>query len=41
MVGSLDMLFGVYSAVMAPFIYDAIVLWKHTEEAKKETTEAD
>lgn len=38
MLGYLYMSFGLYSAVMAHFIYDAIVLWKHTEEAKRKTT---
>ncbi len=39
MLGYLYMSFGIYSAIVAHFIYDAIVLWKHTEEAKKETPE--
>jgi len=36
MLGYLYISFGLYSAIMAHFIYDAIVLWKHSEEAKKE-----
>ena len=39
MLGYLYMSFGLYSAIMAHFIYDAIVLWKHTDEAKKEASE--
>lgn len=39
MLGYLYMSFGLYSAIMAHFIYDAIVLWKHTEEAKKEISQ--
>lgn len=39
MLGYLYMSFGIYSAIMAHFIYDAIVLWKHTDEAKKEALE--
>lgn len=38
MLGYLYMSFGLYSAVMAHFIYDAIVLWKHSEEAEKEAS---
>lgn len=41
MLGYLYMSFGLYSAIMAHFIYDAIVLWKHTEEAKKEAMESN
>lgn len=41
MLGYLYMSFGLYSAIMAHFIYDAIVLWKHTEEAKKEAMETN
>lgn len=36
MLGYLYISFGLYSAMLAHFIYDAIVLWKHTDEAKKE-----
>jgi membrane protease YdiL (CAAX protease family) len=39
MLGYLYMAFGLYSAMLAHFVYDVIVLWKHTEEAKKEVTE--
>jgi membrane protease YdiL (CAAX protease family) len=39
MLGYLYMAFGLYSAMLAHFVYDVIVLWKHTKEAKKEVTE--
>jgi membrane protease YdiL (CAAX protease family) len=39
MLGYLYISFGLYSAMIAHFIYDAIVLWKHTDEAKKEAVE--
>lgn len=36
MLGYLYMTFGLYSAMLAHFIYDAIVLWQHSKEAEEE-----